>query len=231
MTMTMTTATRATKTPTLSSYAKILTAGIGKDFCPLNKLISEGNTKLPVTTAIFNMSSAHDCPSLKLGLCKAYVDGKHVCYAKKAEFDYHPQVLPYRRRQEKFWLSVTAEEFASQFLLINALKVKPFTALRLNEAGDFHSQECVDKAEKIATLLKRYGVIVYGYTSRDDLIYTSCKNLIVSGSGFMKDGINNLFTIVKKKEDKPKGFGICAGDCKVCFRCQKRGLMTCVILH
>jgi len=226
----MTTAT-LTKIPTLSSYAKILTAGVGKDFCPLNKLISEGNIKLPSTTAIFNMSSAHDCPSLKLGLCKAYVDGKHVCYAKKAEYSHHPEVLPYRRRQEKFWLDITAEGFVSQFLLINALKVKPFTALRMNEAGDFHSQECVDKAEKIATLLKRYGVICYCYTSRSDLTYTNCKNLIVSGSGFVKDGINNLFTIIKKKEDKPKGFGICKGDCKVCSRCQKRGLNTAVILH
>jgi hypothetical protein len=218
-------------TVSLASYAKLITAGVGKDFCELNSLISSGNTKLPSTTAIFNLSSAHDCPSLKLGLCKAYVDGKHVCYAKKAEYDYHPEVLPYRRKQEKFWLNITSNEFISQFLLINALKRLPFTALRFNEAGDFHSQECVDKAENIATVLKRYGVTTYGYTSRSDLDFSKAKNLIISGSSFMKEGIKNEFKIVKSKKDKPKGFGVCAGDCKVCTRCLVRGLKTVVILH
>ena len=216
---------------TLVSFAKILTMGKGKGFCPLNSLLSAGNMKVPSTTAIFNMSSATDCPSLKLGLCKAMVDGKHVCYAKKSEVGSRPTVLPYRRKQEKFWLGVTAEDFVSQFLLINALKVKPFTALRLNEAGDFHSQECVDKAEKIATYLKRFGIKVYGYTSRDDLDFSKTKNLVVSGSGFIKDGIKNEFKIIKTKNDKPKGYGICAGDCKICNRCQVRGLNTAVILH
>lgn len=227
----MATMTKTTKTIPLSSYAKILTAGIGKNFCELNSLISEGNTKLPSTTAIFNMSSATDCPSLKLGLCKAYVNGKHICYAKKAEYDYHPKVLPYRRKQEKFWLKVTAEEFVSQFLLINALKVKPFKAIRFNEAGDFHSQKCVNKVEKIAALLKRYGIVTYGYTSRSDLDFSSVKNMIVSGSGFTKEGITNEFKIVTKLKDKPKGYGVCAGDCKICTRCHSRGLKTVVMVH
>jgi hypothetical protein len=61
---------------------------------PLNKLISSGNTKLPSTTAIFKTTSAHDCPSIKKGLCAACKFGVK-CYAIKAEYAYHPGVLPY----------------------------------------------------------------------------------------------------------------------------------------
>ena len=111
------------------------------------------------------------------------------------------------------------------------MKVQPFTALRFNEAGDFYGQECVDKAERIATVLKRYGVVVYCYTSRSDLDYSKTKNLVVSGSGFMKEGITNEFKIIKSKSDKPKGYGVCPMDCKKCSKCQKRGTKTVVNLH
>jgi len=219
------------KTVSLTSYAKILTVGKGKSFCELNGLLSEGNIKLPTSTAIFNMSPARQCPSLKLGLCKAYVNGKHVCYAKRSEVGSRPTVLPYRKRQQKYWLKITADEFIAQFLLINALKVKPFKALRFNEAGDFHSQECVDKAERIATVLKRYGIVCYGYTSRSDLNFSNTKNLVISGSGFMKKGITNEFRIIKDKSEKPKGYGVCPMNCKICNRCQVRGRKTVVKLH
>ena len=217
----------------LKSYAKILTLGKGKEFYPLGKLLSSGNRKLPKSTGIFNMGSAHDCPSLKLGLCQAYtVKGKHCCYAKKAETSMRPQVEPFRNRQKKFWLSVTAEEFVSQFLIINALKEKPFEALRINESGDFWSQKCVDKIEKIATILKPYGVKVYGYTSRSDLDYSKVRNFILSGTNFQTKGVSNTFRMVEDvKRDKPKGWGVCKGDCKICNRCMVRGYKTVVLRH
>jgi hypothetical protein len=66
----------------------------------LKKLIQAGNHKLPKSTAIFNMASATDCPSLKLGLCSAVDEnGKLFCYAKKSEAGYRPDVLPYRRKK------------------------------------------------------------------------------------------------------------------------------------
>lgn len=229
-TMSTITSTMVKEVP-LTSFARLFTGNKGKSIIELDSLLSDGNTKLPRTTAIFNMSSATDCPSLKKGLCKAIMDGKHICYAKKAETARCPQVLPYRRKQEKFWLETSADDFLAQFLLINALKGKPFTALRLNEAGDFHSQECVDKAERIATVLKRYGVIVYGYTSNDELDYSNIKNLIFAGSGFSKVGLANEFLIVKDIKDKPRGFGVCAMDCKICTRCMKRGMKTVVKNH
>jgi hypothetical protein len=216
----------------LKSFAKLMTHGKGKGFCELNTLISSGNMKLPVTTAIFNMAPATFCPSLARGLCKAYSpNGTHVCYAKKAETARTPDVLPHRQKQLLFWEKISAEDFVWQFLCINALKEKPWTKLRLNESGDFHSQECIDKAEKIAMYLSRYGIKVYCYTHRSDLDYSNVKHLIVSGSNFQKDGITNAFYIVESKKDKPKGWSICPMDCKICDKCSKRGNKVVVLRH
>ena len=217
----------------LKSFARILTVGKGKWFCPLAKLLSSGNTKIPRTTAIFNMSSAHECPSYRLGLCRAFTkDGRHVCYALKSETAMFPDVQPRRERQMKFWLTCTAEEFVWQFLLINALKELPWNALRFNEAGDFHMQACVDKAEKIAMMLARYGIKTYGYTCRSDLDFSKTNHLIISGSSFQKTGITNVFMMVEDvKTERPKGYGVCPMNCKICTRCLTRGLKTVVKQH
>ena len=202
----------------------------GKDnISPLVRLISSGNTKLPSTTCVFNMGSAHSCPSMALGLCSAMKAGVK-CYAIKAEYSFHPQCRPYRDRQEKFWKSISGKDFVTQFLFLNALKRVPFTALRLNESGDFWSQECVDKAEYIATELSKFGIKTYCYTSRKDLDYSKVQNLIINGSGFTKAGIVNEFKIVNKGE-KIQGYGKCAGDCSICNRCQHKGMKTIVEKH
>jgi hypothetical protein len=189
----------------------------------------EGNHKIPASTAIFNMSSARDCSSLKLGLCKAQKQNAK-CYAFKAEVMY-PQVLPFRIRQGKFWDKVTAEDFAFQFLMLNVTKKSSFLRLRFNESGDFKSQACVDKAEKIARILKRSGIKTYCYTSRNDLNFTQCRDLVVTGSGFMKKGISSQFSIVKDLKDRPAKFGICPMNCRVCNRCSTKGLKTVVRSH
>lgn len=200
------------------------------DSFPLYLLLGdEGNIKIPNTTAIFNMASAKHCPSKKLGLCKAESQGA-VCYAAKAERLY-PLVLPYREKQAKFWSGITAEEFAFQFLMINSFKRQPFNLLRLNESGDFHNQECVDKAEKIARILKKHGIICYCYTSRSDLDYHKIEALRISGSGFKKDGIVNVFKIIKSKKDRPRGFSMCPMNCRKCNRCSKSRMSTCVVKH
>ena len=196
---------------------------------PLKGLLSNGNIKLPSSTAIFNLTPAKLCPSLKLGLCKASEQGAK-CYAYKAEY-FYPQVLPYRMKQMKFWKSTSAIEFAKQFMLVSSQKKQPYKLLRLNESGDFTSQKDVDKTEEIARILNLQGVKVYCYSSRSDLDFSNCKNLIVSGSNFTKAGINNVFKIVKNEKDKPKGYGMCRGNCKICNRCQVRGKLTCVIKH
>jgi hypothetical protein len=198
---------------------------------PLKDLLQdEGNAKIPSTTAIFNMCSAHDCPSKRLGLCKAVQQGAK-CYAIKAEYSYYPKVLPYRRRQGKFWAKISATDFAKQFLLINATKVKPFNFLRFNESGDFNSQACVDKAEEIARLLHLQGIKTYCYTSRSDLDFSKCKNLIASGSNFTKKGISSIFKIIAKESERPKGWTSCKMNCRICNLCTIRGQKIVVLKH
>ena len=168
--------------------SRLIASGVFNNIIPVKRYLVAGNKKLPNTTAIFNMGSATDCPSRKLGLCSACKAGVK-CYALKAELPCWPAVLPFRRRQEKFWKETNPENFVLQFLALNAIKTKPFNALRFNEAGDFWSQECVKKAEKIARILNTYNVVVYCYTSRSDLDYGKISALRISGSGFKKKGV------------------------------------------
>jgi hypothetical protein len=211
----------------LYSFAKLF----GKSNLKLDKLHRAGNLKIPSTTAIFNMSSATDCPSRLLGICKAIVGEKNICYAKKSERGCRPNVLPFRRRQKAYWLEVSAEEFVVELLIINAFKKDKFDKLRLNEAGDFHSQACVDKAEQIARLLKKFGIVTYCYTSRDDLDYSKVRALVVNASGGKIEGVTNQFVMVPKGEKPPKGYGKCGMDCKKCNRCSVKGRKTWVPQH
>jgi hypothetical protein len=184
----------------------------------LSALLAKGNMKLPTTTAIFNMGSATDCPSLKKGLCQAFIGDKCVCYAMRPE-GFRPACLPYRRRQEKYWKAVSAPRFVLEFCDTNQRKRKPFKTLRLNESGDFWNQKCVAKAEYIARLLKLDGVKTYCYTARSDLDFSGCESLVVNGSGFKAPGVKGDFLFVKNADDAPKGYGVCPGDCRGCVRC------------
>jgi len=178
-------------------------------------LITFGNTKLPKTTAVFNMSPALTCASDSLGLC----EHSQICYAKKAEKMYK-QVLPHRHKQSQFWLNHSALEFSEMFNEIYQRKrIKP-KLLRLNESGDFFTQSCVDKAEKIATILRRYPVFTYTYTARTDLSFDGCKNLVINGSGFMPLSkgkfYGNMFKIVDQFSGRNKK---CKANCNICNLC------------
>jgi hypothetical protein len=185
-----------------------------------------GNHKLPASTAIFNLGAAMDCPSLKLGLCQ--VAGRCKCYALRDEERFPVGPRQYRRRQLKVWDKLSAEEFADQFLAVVKKRVNPTTAFRINESGDFRHQADVDKMSRIADLLKPHGIKVYGYTARRDLDFSKVsRNLILNGSGFR---VRGEFKFIPRKSDRPKGYGLCVGDCTVCDRCLK-GLRTCVVAH
>lgn len=197
----------------------------------LNSLIAAGNTKIPKSTAIFNMGTAEECPSRKLGFCQAFdQNGKSICYADKAERMY-PDSKPYRKRQELYWKNITAKEFVDSFIAINKLKKTQFKAIRINEAGDFHSQECVDKMESIAKELSKHGIKVYGYTSRKDLDFSKVKYMVLSGSNFEKEGLTNIFKMVLNINDKPSGYKTCKGDCSICKICLIRGNKTVIVKH
>ena len=178
------------------------------------KYFSWGNKKLPKTTAIFNITTALGCPAHAKGLCQLASPTKQ-CYAMVAERMY-PTVLPYRKRQLKFWKGITAQEFVNQLMLEKCRKT--LEKVRFNEAGDFRKQEDVVKAEEVATILfEKHNVITYCYTARSDLDFSVRKNLIVNGSNFLVD---NKFQVVYKKENL-NGL-ICKMDCRVCDMCAQR---------
>ena len=170
-----------------------------------------GNRKLPKTTMIFNMTSAGDCPSKAMGLCKQH----KICYARKAERLY-PQVLPYRRRQAKYWDTHTAEKISTDIL--NKLKRKKNNVdkFRYNEAGDFRTRADIEKLHHIAKTLKKHGIITYGYTARTDLDFRGV-SFVVLGSGFKAK--NGQTTVINKNEDIPKHYIECPGSCKQCSLC------------
>ncbi len=190
--------------------------------------VAFGNNKLDKNIAIFNMNSATDCPSEKLGLCELC----DICYAKKAEVQY-PAVLPYRRRQESYWDSCTAEQFVSELLEKATYKVGAkkgtlkIDTLRVSESGDFKGQDDVDKLDKIANLLKESCINTYCYTARKDLDFSKAKSVTVNGSGFM---VHNTFKAFNKGD--VTGRFICRGDCGPCTLCvYPRGLEIFVEKH
>lgn len=196
----------------------------------MQPLFSFGNRKLPKHTAIFNISSATTCVSAQLGLCQLKEISK--CYALKAERMYKA-VLPYRDRQNEFWKKSTAREFVSAFLIEK--KKKDIKYLRLNESGDFLSQDCVTKADEIAKILwNEHKIRMYCYTARRDLDFSNKKFLNVNGSGFMVD--NNFYVAYTAKEideanTNPKK-AVCGGDCRKCIMCTKPlGLQIAVKAH
>ena len=96
---------------------------------------------------------------------------------------------------------------------------------RYNESGDFYSQKCVDKLNRISEFLKnRYDIITYGYSARSDLDFSNV-HFLCKGSGH--DNGNNGRTDVKKltKEEKKlktyNKYVVCRMDCRVCNYCKK----------
>lgn len=203
--------------------------------------ISKGNSKLGKDTIIINMNSATDCPSSALGLCKL----GRKCYALKAEKLY-PTCLPYRRRQNEYWVSHSAIEIAADLLKVikrGRIKIK---FVRLSESGDFESQSDIEKADLIARHLKKHGIVMYCYSARSDLNFSDCTSLLVKGSSH--DNGNNGRTIARPRKaidadlsggtytEKIDGFrryfAVCPGSCKSCDMCkQDNGLNIVFPIH
>lgn len=180
----------------------------------LKDKVSFGNNKLPKSTMIFNLGTASNCPSKALGFCKVC----EKCYALKAERLY-PHVLPYRQRQAEYWLNTDIDTIKADFDYIISCKREKPLKLRLNEAGDFYSQKCIDKAENLASFLfEKYNIITYTYSARKDLDFTACKFLLVKSSGYNNTN-NGKTMVVLKGQEKPADFIYCPGSCKKCSLC------------
>jgi len=177
--------------------------------------VTFGNKKLPKSTMIFNMSTAKECPSRKLGLCQ----NVGICYALKAEIQY-PAVAPFRHRQYKYYSQTSAYDISLDFCDLIAWKAKskyPITAIRFSEAGDFASQDMVAKMTEVFKYIKsRFpNIAIYGYTARKDLNFTELmKYATIQGSGFM---LSNQFQVVETIDTKKP---YCCCDCKACNMCQ-----------
>lgn len=180
----------------------------------IDSLLSFGNTKLPKTTMIFNITSATNCPSKVLGLCKVC----DVCYAVKSE-KLWKTVLPYRTRQSMYWGLYSAEKIYMDIKAVLKRKRLKITAFRINEAGDFRDQEDVSKLDYISQRLKKeFGIVTYCYTARSDLDFSGV-SFIVKGSGHKQK--NGQTIVIRKGEKVPKRYIVCPANCKVCSLCQK----------
>ena len=202
--------------------------------------VAFGNNKLSKRIAITNITSATNCPSDHLGLCPI----AHECYAKRPE-NFRPAVLPSREEATVLWDGVTAEEFVESLLGLSTFKVgarkgtSKIDYLRFSEAGDIRTLDDLMKMERIAELLKEYGVDTYTYTHRTDLYAQwyqgdfELNNLVVNGSGFMW---HNEFRVVTDETRDPALF-LCPGKCgdKLnggCTKCMEaHGEVTQVMFH
>ena len=173
--------------------------------------ISNGNSKIGKDTLILNITSATDCPSKKLGLCK-HAD---KCYAMKAERQYK-QVLPFRREQTMQWDRGVYNIYDEIIKMPKVIKGN-IKYLRFSESGDFRSQEDINNMSLLAEWLKERNIYIYGYTARKDLDFSNVSdNMTVNGSGFM---LHNEFKAVYEYSNNALQ---CLGDCKICNRCKYR---------
>lgn len=178
----------------------------------ITTLFSFGNCKVGKDTAIFNITSAKNCMTEKLGLCSI----ADKCYAKKAEWLYKNS-LPYRDRQTEFFDSTNAMTFVTYFKSVTQNRCNKLKYLRFSESGDFRDQSDIDKVSEISELLNGY-VKVYTYTARKDLVFSNVsKNLVINGSGFM---LSNNFYIYRNTDEIIDRF-ICQGFCLTCNFCKE----------
>lgn len=200
-------------------------------------LLSVGNLKIGNDTLILNMGSATDCPALKLGFCKL---GKK-CYAYKAEHMY-PAVKPYRDRQANYWLTTSSFEIIKDFDTIASKHKKVWARikyLRVNESGDFYSNECINKLSVISSYLQdHYNITTYTYTARKDLNFESAHFLVKGSSNEVG---NNGKSIARDEpefdehglyHEHGKSYRECKGDCRICTYCkEKNDIDICFAIH
>lgn len=200
---------------------KTITAKVGGSF------LSFGNSKLPKEHMILNLSSARCCPSKALGMCHC----ADTCYALKCERIYKSYAVKSERIQK--WLSGANEdeifETLAQWAQTNTVKT---THLRLNESGDFHTQDEVNMWSRLSERFEKIGITVYAWSARKDLDFSKV-HFAVQGSDLSQldkmgrvyycvdsarfDELHRLYT---ETPDEHVGFCQCSfGKEKTCKGC------------
>lgn len=179
------------------------------------QVFSYGNRKLPKETLIVNITSAKNCPSEKLGLCKC----SNVCYAKKCERIYKA----YLHKNELiesymyFWTDDDLKKMLECYIVNSPIQIK---YVRLNEAGDFPDQKSVNRWDRIGKwLYDTFNIKTYCYTCRSDLDFTNVHFIVNASLLNMKAHRWFICTDFNTMKTLPKNSVICKGDCKKCKLC------------
>jgi len=194
--------------------------------------VGKGNIKIGGDTILMNMSTATDCMSAKIGLCKLAADGN--CYAlapEKRWGDKPGSPLAKNIRHEKQWACLTPAGIAKGLDEI-AKALKKIKYVRVNEAGEFRNiptdpallakvpdemkakigtADDVKKLAQVGAELNNIGspLQIYTYTHRTDLdVGDLGPNVCVNGSQYMLDNAfiaveyDEFIDIMKKIKDK-----------------------------
>ena len=198
---------------------------MGTTYYKVNSLeVKAGNRKQGTDTLIYNLGSATECPSKKLGLCQI---PSGLCYAMKEERMYH-DCKPHRDRQAQYWLNTDITTIIADFdLLLKKYKklASRVKYLRYNESGDFYSQACITKFDALAKHLKdNYNIITYGYSARSDLNFKDV-NFLVKGSSHNAGNTGECITrkidkTIKVYHENNKKYYVCPGNCRNCKLCK-----------
>jgi hypothetical protein len=185
-------------------------------------LLKFSNHKIGSNTLIFNMGTALDCPSIKLGLCNITNNNTAKCYARKAEILYGQKIIDYRNNQAIYWQSHSADEIFQYFagpIASRKARGKETNYFRYNESGDFHNQSDIEKLSIIGDRLKEnFNITTYGYTARSDLVFAN-KGFLVKGSGWNSEEIDGTCIVIDKDDSVPEGFIECPGKKQSCANC------------
>lgn len=190
------------------------------------QIFSYGNTKLPKETLIVNITSAINCPSEWLGLCRC----AKICYAKKCERIYKAYLNKNLLIESymHLWNDEDIKEMLMYYILNSPVKIK---YIRLNEAGDFPNQQSIERWSKISLWSYRvFNIKTYCYTCREDLNFKKV-NFIVNSSSPKIKAHRWFFCIDKVQyEQLPNNSVKCKGDCSICKLCydsKYQGIIYC----
>lgn len=189
----------------------------------IDHIVRDGNRKLPDNYLIFNMTTAHRCPSLRFHsngridrvrtTCQAFADdGRFDCYAVRDEQNPHyKSTWPFRVRQMALWNLLLKKNpdimvDAVRTIWMRSQRKRP-VAIRFSEAGDFPDQASVNAFMDIGDSLrdldtpKGWGLpfITYVYTARRELDFSAAAGddqITVMGSNFKARGVKGTFLYV-----------------------------------
>ena len=196
----------------------------------VGKTFSFGNSKLPPSTMIINITSARNCPSMKNCKVKNKLGN---CYGQEI----YPDVLLRNMRNEFTLPYLSGNDILKLLeLYIENAPIK-IHDIRISEDGDFRNQGEVNFCDKIAGHLKaKYGISTTVYTNAITLDFSGVKNMIINASSKAIRGATRYFIATPESvmanipatnevsyridaRGKREPFFRCCGDCYICRFC------------